>query len=1467
MFQAEVKPLAFEEDKKPATADKSGKKSGSKQKKTIRKDVDKRKARLNHDETAVIAVAAAAALLAPSADYSGGIQGPEGAKLLNLVEAKKALRKKRGNTRRGGGARVMAIAAAAKAAAEALRGRDDSTKELKGEDLVQGSENTSSKAIQLEIVMPSNTNNSEDVSLSIPKRSNSRDEIDSIAARGTDNEKEQSKAYATAAVDGQMTDSSVDGVQLRRTPRKSVPNRRFEEGMTSYSGKKGKGRDSKTNIKSKSKASKHPNAELEPLKIPTPKKSHGPLTPPASAKGKRKRYTEYSSESVDELTDSEMSETSFLPVASGRKTSERIAKRLCSQQANSVAAPSSSSKTESSSNSQTPTKNDVDDLDDDDAFYFEDLDPEDIARVSKGYSKSMELTVSEARAAPVDEANGKEPIVTGNYVTPVEEVEDTEFRIGFGVASPNFKSTTGQEESKKASATSSPERTGRKTSRSPARPAARNITPLSRSPKQPFRIGSSDRRWSLNVAIAFADHLELLAPPPKDVQSSQEPPMYYFYYKFLDIEVLTEPFSDLDKPHFPAERIAFSILASESEILDYLHKLRMFPVYLCMSGKVLGFAEVDLTGFRDCSVEEMDPSIVSEDGTDLKQFRNVKCYGRLQEKVYTVFSKEGTVAISPGSLTPTVGVSLLLASLEDIVSVPEEPLGEANVKEDMIDRSTAAKDNGQAKQADSRGSALDNTKEKEAAPELAPSRDAVGEAALLSAKHQQGQRVAAYGDAGAAHADTQVRHQTSEGNVEHKLDSYPREHATQPRHYTADNVPNSLPQRHAPQPRTYTPDRGFAELDTIVPPAAGPQWHQYRFSVDLRSIRGYFTRDTPGLFCKYSYAPFGTTSPFITHPPVNPLGLRSPSPSGRFPEDPRGAKEDVKLPHSFNAFEFVMSQQRLEGYVEAVPLIVEIWARDKYQSDSLFGTASVDVSSLFRQLPIRAPMQDVGVAPVLRTCKVICPVISAGDDAGRFRRREVADLVLVLSLEDFGPVEDSELVERTNGVLPIPPQTSQTRDLPFRNHMPASSPVLKSKHQSFPPNENVPSTNHQAVLEFEIWRREEARKFRSHLKTLESDLVRRLTAEFASRDEERAAAVTKRLESLAIVEERTRKLAVDLETRERAVAIAEDEIKRVKEAARATEQKRKLEFEEIIDRIKEEFRMRLELLDQKASQADQAKVRMVKERDELEAKLARSEKEIEQLRTQLGTKTAAESKERQAKVTAQDSTVAAQALEALKAELSKANGELAASRKRVEELEASRAKYKAQWVRVIQELARVKKQWQRDIQDRLNSEQQQLDALRLKLMTREEIDSIQASRANLQSMKQDIEALRMRGTLSSSPALDEPYGAFAARYRRRRRREKRAGKSVGWSSGASDSDDPDPKVERSKSKDPPPSQSSKVEAARENIDPKVLDEVERLARERDSLVQSGIYSREDALIREMDRRIQRLLSSKELPVD
>ncbi|KAI8825522.1 hypothetical protein BJ741DRAFT_671508 [Chytriomyces cf. hyalinus JEL632] len=283
--------------------------------------------------------------------------------------------------------------------------------------------------------------------------------------------------------------------------------------------------------------------------------------------------------------------------------------------------------------------------------------------------------------------------------------------------------------------------------------------------------------------------------------------------------------------------------------------------------------------------------------------------------------------------------------------------------------------------------------------------------------------------------------------------------------------------------------------------------------------------------------------------------------------------------------------------------------------------------------------------------------------------------------------------------------------------------------------------------------------FKAHLSLLQTSLVEKLTAE-SKRDSKQVDAVAARVRDLERVETATRDLLLKLEDRN-------SDLKKG-----------------------DEFKARVEIERVKALEAEAGQICAVRERDEVEVKLKGLESEFEQFRKNN--------------------------------ELASIIAGAAATERRAESLEASKRHYKAQWIRTLRDLANTKKLLQQEIEDRLRNSQKELDTVKMQLLAKDELGSVENERKMIDTMRRTSGVKEEKSvTFPENPCVNQKENSNTV-------------------AGGKESN------------------GILRETKRQSLDRRIQAKVERLVKERDSLVDSGLYSGDDRLFRELDVRVGNL---------
>ncbi|KAJ3400727.1 hypothetical protein HDU80_006660, partial [Chytriomyces hyalinus] len=994
--------------------------------------------------------------------------------------------------------------------------------------------------------------------------------------------------------------------------------------------------------------------------------------------------------------------------------------------------------------------------------------------------------------------------------------------------------------------------------------------PIELTPTGCYQIGFNGPNWLLNFTIAFAENLAILRPPSLDSKAVATTPVegYYFSYSFLGNTITTTPFPNLSKPSFPSERISFRIRASEHAFSQFLADVEVLVVSLCQEpgGEVIGYAEVPLMGFMAGAEDKSRDFETNADELGVVE-ASVGGFRKLPGAVGTSISRSQSPGVND-MLRSSLARSIM-ANQEAQDPDAEDLKRRQKILETVVTFYDAKQELPVSVDGKVAGLGISVIVSPDFQSDLMEAETGGLQRHLLGGAETEGYEENQFEEYDQQEAyDEQVKPVVSgcpELLGRRLVD--PRHGAESPDLMTDMPVPQSPPiqtsfqrpalsqaeefaQNYAQQSQIPSMNTANFQMDQIsqqqqldhsrysapnIQPLPAPvpkpaPWHQYRFSIDLRSIRGINPAHGP-IFLKYSYTPFGTTSPITTYPPVKPTNPIATTSTHR--------PASLDLPNSFCAFEFVMGAERLLTYLEAVPLAIEVWNTDAYEKNVQIGLATVDLSAVClkeRKVvyePVQVSLQSLDLVVGVVANKSDGGGEEVGGGGGQIVK--IADLRVVIALEDFGAVDDLDLLDETvapvvNAALPMADNAHSKQELwvddprdAERGPSPtfvkfshgagvktnpkpppklAPSQQIRQRETTPPPQlaSPTPSSIHEtqeyrAALEVALWKRQEMTSFKAHLSQLQTSLVEKLTAEFSKRDSKRVDAVAARVRDLERIETATRDLLLKLEDRDSVLKSGEEDLARRKEEVERYFRRKDDETKDTARRLGDEFKARVEMERVKALEAEAGRIRAVRERDDVEVKLKRLESEFEQFR-----KNVMEGKVSGMGVTPAEMGEATVA--AIKNELASVVAGAAATERRAESLEASKRHYKAQWIRTLRDLAKTKKLLQQEIEDRLRKSQKELDTVKMRLLAKEELGSVENERKMIDAMRREIAHLK-----STSGVKEEKSVTFPENPRVNQKENTNTVAGGKESSG----------ILR--------------ETKRQNLDPRIQAEVERLVKE------------------------------------
>ncbi|KAM9694114.1 centrosomal protein of 120 kDa isoform 2-T4 [Trichechus inunguis] len=402
--------------------------------------------------------------------------------------------------------------------------------------------------------------------------------------------------------------------------------------------------------------------------------------------------------------------------------------------------------------------------------------------------------------------------------------------------------------------------------------------------------------------------------------------------------------------------------------------------------------------------------------------------------------------------------------------------------------------------------------------------------------------------------------------------------------YDKDTKPNPKAMNSVPalaQPVTTSNVSEATSGQKIAVPAAS---HHFCFSIDLRSVHDLEVSFPVNCILRYSYPFFGSAAPIMTNPPVE---VRK--------------NMEVFLPQSYCAFDFATMPHQLQDTFLRIPLLVELWHKDKMSKDLLLGIARIQLSNILSSEKTRF-LGANGEQCWRQTYSDSVPVIAAQGSNNR-----IVDLSYTVTLEDYGLVKMREIFvsESSQGLSALPQKPSS---LP---------PALCTSEIQTEPRETL---EYKAALELEMWKEMQEGIFENQLKQKELAHMQALAEEWKKRDRERESLVKKKVAEYTILEGKLQKTLIDLEKREQQLASADSELQREKKELQSERERNLQELQDSIRRAKEDCVHQVELERLKIKQLEEDKHRLQQKLNEAENKYKNLEKEFQHFKDQQSNK-------------------------------------------------------------------------------------------------------------------------------------------------------------------------------------------------------------------------------------------------------
>ncbi|KAM6037043.1 centrosomal protein of 120 kDa isoform 1-T1 [Theristicus caerulescens] len=752
----------------------------------------------------------------------------------------------------------------------------------------------------------------------------------------------------------------------------------------------------------------------------------------------------------------------------------------------------------------------------------------------------------------------------------------------------------------------------------------------------------------LSVTIAFATQLEQLVPSTMKLPERQ--PEFFFYYSLLGNDVTNEPFTDLINPNFEPERASVRIRSTADVLQVYLCAQSKLQIHLCCGDQSLGSTEIPLSGLLKKGNMEIDHHPLAIEGAFVLIPPN-----RAKQKLPQF----------PLDMAPTVGVSVILQR-ESLSAQPLIPLNaptEPKEPQEKVLSPISGKPEVLQQRSQNVPSQADHSSSTE---------DEATESEVGSLKFEKGMKLKKKGLV--AESCQEVHKQYTEELPVFKSESKEKSPLLSYLQNPTDNGPVAASQ---PNPVGASSSSEPVSAQKIVIPAAS---HHFCFSIDLRSIRGLEVGFPINCILRYSYPFFGSAAPIMTSPPVE---VRK--------------NMEVFLPQSYCAFDFATIPHQLQDTFFRLPLLVELWHKDKTAKDLLLGLARLQLSNVLASEKTRF-LGGNGEQCWRQTCNETVSVTAAQGSGNR-----IAELSYAITLEDYGLVKMQEVLVSDSSQCVGAGQQQHDRHIQSR--------CTPEDHPE--PRETL---EYKAALELEMWKEMQEDIFENQLKKKEMAHMQALAEEWKKRDREREALVKKKVAEYTVLEEQLQKTLRDLDKRERQLFSAESELQRVKKELQAEHERNLQELQSSVRRAREECAHQVELERSKIKQLEEDKLRLQQQLYEAENKHKILEKEFQQYKEQQSSKPEIQ----------------------LQSEINLLTLEKVELERKLESATKSKLHYKQQWTRALKELARLKQREQENAMAHLKKQQQELEHMRLRYLAAEEKELGKTDRQELEDIRNEL---------------------------------------------------------------------------------------------------------------------------------
>lgn len=481
----------------------------------------------------------------------------------------------------------------------------------------------------------------------------------------------------------------------------------------------------------------------------------------------------------------------------------------------------------------------------------------------------------------------------------------------------------------------------------------------------------------------------------------------------------------------------------------------------------------------------------------------------------------------------------------------------------------------------------------------------------------------------------------------------------------------------------------------------GP-WHQYRIGIDLKSLH---TPQFPptSVYLTYYYSPFTPKLPISTYPPIV-AGMPS---------------QEVLLPQSFNAWEFVMGKSDVQRFLGADGLMIELWVRSSDGKDEQIASSTVDVAKVM-QTQSRAwsesPRKNKSMLSKNVKMQVLDEIYDlewAQDLTGY--DREVgrggvgpARVRVIISLEDFGMIDenlDSEELESAEHFNSVNPE----RRVDFHETVTEMEDVRETMIQQ--------EIHHEPEVPF--WVKEQEVSYMEKLNDMSREWKDKIKSKLALKQQRADERFHEQLQSVTDVEQSLRKFLLEMTTRESKLKILEDDLKlRMKSVEDHSKSRSAQLTQHYKDQVLQAKREVDDVLKKKSITKGQVA--------DLESELLSLEKRVQDARKQVSKMREAHMKSQAVTLTNEQQSVK-RLIERLKQEIQLQQG--------------SKNRFKSQWNAAVEDLRKLTESIIADVDATVEAENEKVIEIKWRKIIAQYHDTLDQDRKVLSEIRQQVASL------------------------------------------------------------------------------------------------------------------------------